>query len=255
MDAMTDAIASSPLATLGGLLAVALLVATGVSRFVLAAPPARRSRRLTAIGAGVVALAVVVFSLLAIGLREGGTSVVFDEALAAALARTPAPALSTALAFITHLGDRAVLVAVVIAIGVVLLAGRRAGFALAWTLACSGNGLLNPALKQVFARARPVHDAAYATVGEYSFPSGHTSGSVVVYGMLAYGALRLTPPRWHLPIVLAAVVLTITVAFSRMILRVHWASDVVAGFASGACWLAICIMGLECLRVRSRRAR
>ena len=255
MNATAIAIAGHPLVTLGGMLSVALLVATGAARFVHTSPPGQRRRRVIVIGGAVVTLAIVVFATQATGVANGRTPVLFDETLAAALSQAPLPILSTVLAALTHLGDRAVLVALVVAVAALLLVVRRPGFAVAWGLACIGNGLLNPTLKQVFARARPVHDAAYATVGEYSFPSGHTSGAVVVYGMLAYGALRLAPLRWHLPIVLAAVALMITVAFSRVYLRVHWASDVAAGFASGAAWLAICVMVLEQQRVRALLAR
>jgi len=110
-------------------------------------------------------------------------------------------------------------------------------------------------LKGVFERASPSHDAAEATVGEYSFQSGHTSGAVVVYGMLAYGAIRLTPRRWHLRIVLAAATLIVAVGCGRVWLRVHWASDVIARFVSGAGWLASCVMFLERVRERADRAR
>lgn len=77
----------------------------------------------------------------------------------------------------------------------------------------------------------------------------------MVYRMLAYGAIRLTPRRWHLPIVLAAATLIVAVRCSRVWLRVHWASDVIAGFASGAGWLALCVMFLERVRERADRAR
>ena len=88
----------------------------------------------------------------------------------------------------------------------------------------------------------------------FSFPSGHSSGSVVAYGMLAYLALRLLPIRWHLPGLLATVALAFTVGASRLFLGVHFASDVIAGFASGAAWLAMCITLIERMRWRYRQS-
>jgi undecaprenyl-diphosphatase len=63
--------------------------------------------------------------------------------------------------------------------------------------------------------------------------------------MLAYLALRLLPTRWHLPVLLAAVLLAFSVGISRIILRLHYASDVAAGFASGTAWLAFCVTVIE----------
>lgn len=87
----------------------------------------------------------------------------------------------------------------------------------------------------------------------FSFPSGHSSGSVVAYGMLAYLSLRLLPVRWHLPSLLAMVALALTVGASRLFLGVHFASDVMAGFASGIAWLALCITSIEYIRWRDRQ--
>lgn len=211
------------------------------------------------VGCGIVLSAVALFvAMTSIGPRE--TVGAFDIALAAALTADPSPMLLAFFARATHLGDRATLIVVTIVVASILLAGRRWVYLGGWLLACIGNGILNPALKGLFERARPVHDTAYATVGQYSFPSGHTSGTVVVYGMLAYIAIRSTPRVFHRWMVLAAVAIVVTVASSRPVLRVHWASDVLAGFASGAAWLTACVVIVEVVRHRrgaasAKRAR
>lgn len=63
-------------------------------------------------------------------------------------------------------------------------------------------------------------------------------------------ALKLLPARWPLPALLAAVTVVVSVGASRVFLRVHFASDVLAGFASGTAWLALCITGMELVRWR-----
>ncbi|PZP95565.1 MAG: hypothetical protein DI587_22470 [Variovorax paradoxus] len=172
----------------------------------------------------------------------------FDQRLAGALSqRLPAAALRV-VGTATHLGDPLTLVALVVLVAVALLWSGQHWLALGWVVACAGNGLLNQGLKRVFARVRPLHEHGFAVADGYSFPSGHTSGSVVVYGMLAYLCVRLLPARWHLPAVLLAVLLAYCMGVSRVLLQVHWASDVLAGFASGLTWLAICIAAVELRR-------
>ena len=176
----------------------------------------------------------------------------FDERLTATLARELSPAALRFFGHLTHLGDPMPLTLLVIGVGVLLLVRRHTALALGWVVACAGAGLLNQLLKRIFERVRPVHDHGFAQADGFSFPSGHTSGSLVVYGMLAYLCLRLLPPRWHLPCVLLAAALAFSIGWSRVILQVHWASDVVAGFAFGVAWLTLCIAAVEVARRYSR---
>ena len=108
-----------------------------------------------------------------------------------------------------------------------------------------GNALLNKGLKHLFERDRPAHWHGVVTETGYSFPSGHASGTLATYGMLAYLVLRLAPPLWHVPALLGAAWLAWMGACSRVLLQVHYASDVLAGLASGSVWLGLCIVGLR----------
>src|SRR5690606_10315505 len=106
-----------------------------------------------------------------------------------------------------------------------------------------------------FERVRPLHDHGVAQAQGWSFPSGHSSGSVVAYGMLAYLVVRSVAPRWRMPVVLLGTAIAFTVGISRMLLQVHFASDVIAGFMSGLSWLAVCIVSIESARGFRRRRR
>jgi undecaprenyl-diphosphatase len=75
---------------------------------------------------------------------------------------------------------------------------------------------------------------------------------MVFYGMLAYVLLRSTPPRWHRLIVAIAVTLITVVGISRILLQVHYFSDVVAGYTTGLAWLMLCIGSAEAWRLRHR---
>ena len=173
----------------------------------------------------------------------------FSEALRDSVT---APVLRT-FAVLTHLGDTATLTGLCVAVAIGLMALGRCWLMLGWVAAVAGNGVVNTALKQMFARVRPLGLDGLTLADGFSFPSGHSSGSLVVYGMLAYLALRLLPFRWHLSALLLVMALAFTVGSSRIFLRVHFATDVIAGFASGAAWLALCVTAIELVRWNHHR--
>lgn len=199
-----------------------------------------------------VLAAAAVFSLLARWLGDGRTLQLADEALSRSVAlHTPALAI-TVFGWLTHFGEPLVLIVLGMAVTALLWLNARRGLALGWAAAVGGNALLNPLLKQVFQRARPVHDGIIAPAPGFSFPSGHSSGAMVTYGMLAYLAWRLLPRRWHVAAAMTAAAVVLTTAASRVFLRVHFASDVVAGLCSGGAWLLLCITSIELARRRAR---
>jgi undecaprenyl-diphosphatase len=87
-----------------------------------------------------------------------------------------------------------------------------------------------------------------------SFPSGHALMSVTFYGLLIYIVFKNVANkslRWTLISLL--LVLILTIGFSRIYLRVHYASDVIAGFCVGLLWLVICVAVLNKLEKYSQR--
>jgi len=241
-----------------GLLLVLLLVAVmllwrahwrwGVPKETSRLPPAAFLLLRIAIGFALIVGGAAVFAELAEGLGANRSMGFVDTALGAALrASVPLPALQ-AFAFVTQLGNPPAVIVVCTLVAAGLLWRGRRWLALAWIVAVAGNGLLNATLKVVFARARPPHEGGLVIAEGYSFPSGHASGAVVVFGMLAYLAVRLLPRHWHLPALLVGSALAFTTGSSRVFLQVHYASDVLAGFASGTAWLAVCIFSVEMTR-------
>lgn len=195
-------------------------------------------------GLAVFAVAAGLFAATAWQLRVNPALNAADAAFLQALQSTVSAPVRQVFAGLTHAADTATLTALSIAGAALLLVRRQALLAAGWVLAIAGNGVLNTTLKQGFGRLRPVQLAGQLAEPGLSFPSGHSSGAVVACGMAAYLALRLLPARWHLPALLLAAALAWSIGASRLALQVHYPSDVLAGFASGSAWLALCITAL-----------
>ena len=124
---------------------------------------------------------------------------------------------------------------------------RRQRFvAVVWVGAVAGNSLAVRVLKNLFERARPPHDAALITSG-HSFPSGHAAGSMLVYGLALALVLRRWPggqllgPGWRGALLGLGSLWIGAIAASRVLLGVHYASDVLAGLWWAALMLALAL--------------
>ena len=96
-------------------------------------------------------------------------------------------------------------------------------------------------LKMVLDRSRPpAADRLVAETNE-SLPSGHATMSVVVIGTIVVLAWAGRGAWARAAMVAAAAAWIGAVGATRVYLGVHWVSDVLAGWAVGAAWLALCI--------------
>jgi membrane-associated phospholipid phosphatase len=205
------------------------------------------------LGFGLSIGALVLFVELADEIDGGESLAEFDIALSTALREHLSLGTLRAFSIITHLGDGVVLFAIGVIVFGVLAFKRLKLLAAAWAVTTLSGGLLNRVLKSIFERSRPFHDHGLTAVEGWSFPSGHASGSMLIYGLLAYVVVRSTPPAWHIPAALAGIALVVFVGSSRVLLQVHYLSDVLAGYASAAAWIAICIAALETVRWREKQ--
>ncbi|HET6767686.1 MAG TPA: phosphatase PAP2 family protein [Chitinophagaceae bacterium] len=102
-------------------------------------------------------------------------------------------------------------------------------------------------LKQLFQRKRPLSPLLKAARG-LSFPSGHAIMAVTFYGLLIYilqHTITIDWLKWILFILVFGLI--ILIGFSRIYLRVHYASDVLGGFIIGLLWLLISLAILKWL--------
>jgi membrane-associated phospholipid phosphatase len=102
-----------------------------------------------------------------------------------------------------------------------------------------GEVVLVNAIKELLHRVRPTFNPIAETLGP-SFPSGHSATAAAFYAGVGLVLARRRSPRTRSLLAGAAVAVAVGVAASRVLLGVHWLSDVVAGLAFGWGWFALC---------------
>lgn len=200
-----------------------------------------------------LALAYAALGFISIAEAVTGEAAIVrvDLALANALHSAATPSGIEFMRAFTFLGGGKALTVLSVAVLIVLLLRRHRILAVGWAVAVTGGALLNGALKSIFERPRPSFADPIAVVAGWSFPSGHSMGTFIIVGMLAYVLfITIRSPTARLALVAAALVWIALMGFSRMYLGAHYLSDVVAGFAAGTVWLAGCVSGVEIARRR-----
>ncbi|HET6247403.1 MAG TPA: phosphatase PAP2 family protein [Tepidisphaeraceae bacterium] len=104
-----------------------------------------------------------------------------------------------------------------------------------------GGLLLNSAIKILVHRHRPIIPAPFPHWDGYSFPSGHTIGATLLYGMILLALLPLMRRRrWKALACGFGALLVLLVGFSRIALGAHYLTDVVGAVLLGSTWLGLC---------------
>lgn len=139
---------------------------------------------------------------------------------------------------VTLLGDGTALT--LIGVGIVLALALRAAW---WPAAgCAAVFLSTPfivkAIKLLVGRERPVADL-YTGVESFSFPSGHMTNSMVIYGALAMLAARAFSGAGRAVALAGLTALIVSIGASRVYLGAHWPSDVVAAILLASAMLSI----------------
>lgn len=143
--------------------------------------------------------------------------------------------------FITHFADMLTVVVFSTLLLGLLLWRRQWWQALALFFAIALGQALLWGMKWFFARPRPDRQLMDA-VGQ-SFPSGHSFSAMVYYGFLVFLLWQFCVSRaLRIAGTLFLAILILTIGLSRLVLSVHWMSDVVGGFIIGLAWLLISLL-------------
>ena len=191
---------------------------------------------LFAIGGGVL------LGVLAYLVRTNGHLIAIDNSVAK-WGNLHASAISTdGLNLVTQLGGIYTVIALCVVLAVAETIIERSVWVAPFIVAVvGGEEILTTTVKQLTDRVRPTFNPAAATLGP-SFPSGHSATAAAFYAgaALLLGRRRGRPARAVLTGLAAGI--AVAVAASRVLLDVHWLSDVIAGLALGWAWFAVCAM-------------
>lgn len=142
----------------------------------------------------------------------------------------------------TFFGEAAVLVGISCVAACILWTRGRARDGIAVLLVTLAGRALVEAQKYSIMRLRPEVEAHLVTVSTPSFPSGHASNSMIVYLTLA---LVFAARRWKWPSVAAAFLFALCIGISRVMLGVHWPTDVIGGWTFGLLWVLLALPPAE----------
>lgn len=169
---------------------------------------------------------------------------IFDDTIVRLIQSLPRN-LDGFMQVVTFIGQPAItisIIVIVISYGLlrerrIAIAGGIAGFTF----------VVNGLLKLIIHRHRPL-TANLLHLDTYSFPSGHTAGSTLAFGLIAILLYRIVPRPWRMVVVIVAAILIFLVGISRIYLGAHYPSDVIGGWIVGG--IGIMIISLVFRRLR-----
>jgi membrane-associated phospholipid phosphatase len=140
-------------------------------------------------------------------------------------------------------GSPAVMTAIGVIGGIVLIVRGWTTLLATWIAVFGGGWILERVLKIVVHRTRPAFTPTRASEFTMSFPSGHAMMCIMGMGMLTYVLMVPHPPArpWRESLIGLAASIVLLVGISRVYLGAHYPSDVLGGYAFGIAWLAVCI--------------
>lgn len=168
----------------------------------------------------------------------GGPDHELDRAIIAGLSefRAGAPGLSSAAAMITTLGGAAVTLSIAGIAALYLLLKRHLRLALILVLTVLVERALVDWLKDEVARVRPSGGELFAS--SLAYPSGHAANSMTAFLAVA---LLAVPPVHRGSVAVVAIALSLLIGLTRILLGIHWPSDVFGGWALGIVVVAAAI--------------
>ena len=159
----------------------------------------------------------------------------------------PAPDHLVLWSTLSQLGAPVTMLTLCVAHAASLIFRRQRRAALVVILLQTSGGLLNMTIKHIVKRPRPPGSDQLLHGFSYSFPSGHTMGATIGYGMLCYCVLQYVrlATTWRVVLTMLSAFIVIVIGTSRIQLGVHSPGDVVGGVAIGAAWLGLGVVLLR----------
>jgi undecaprenyl-diphosphatase len=191
------------------------------------------------------AIAVVIVGFASVGVlvwmvRSHEALARFDRGVATWGGDHATDLSTSVLKAVTQLGSTIGVIVVAVIIAIIEMVRRPARMLPVYlALVVLGQNLIANTVKVIVDRARPdIHPLA--GFSGPSFPSGHAAAAAATYAACALVLGRARTPRSHVWLAGIAVGIATGVATSRVLLGVHWLTDVLAGLALGWGWFALC---------------
>jgi undecaprenyl-diphosphatase len=166
-----------------------------------------------------------------------------DRTIYEALYAGHRPVLLAVARVFTALGEPTVLIGACLLCALWLWYAGRGRLGLTLLLIALIGRALSEAQKYWIARVRPDIEPHLVVVRTSSFPSGHATSSMIFYLALAIALTAHT--RWNRTAAAGAVLLSLLIGTSRVMLGVHWPSDVIGGWAFGMLWVLLTLRSAE----------
>lgn len=207
-----------------------------------------RARVTGPVAAVLLVLAGVLIALAWTGVLQGG-----DTETAVGLAADRIPGVTVVALVVTELGNTVGSTAVALVGGAVLAVRGRVAEGLCLAAVPLVASVVFTMVKRILDRARPPADLQVMAVANESLPSGHATMVAAAWTTLVLVLWPMLRSRGRVLLTAFAVLWAGAVGFTRVYLGVHWLSDVLAGWASGA---ALAFTGVTVLSlVLDRRTR
>ena len=184
----------------------------------------------------VAALFLIMFIILTIfvklGKMDGIDKIVFDNVI-----RLKSDGMTKFMYMVTTLASTKFVIAITLIIAIILLIKKKY-MNIAYVVLGVGSGALSmKVIKEIIKRPRP--EWKWAVETGYSFPSGHTISSYMLYGVISLLLLNRVNKKWKFPVVIGLMILVLLIGLSRIYLGVHYFSDVLGSILLGTCYLSI----------------
>ncbi|MFB4344005.1 phosphatase PAP2 family protein [Bacillus sp. BR_7] len=196
-----------------------------------------------------IGLLFAVFGIVAWRVHAGGVTVM-DTYIRGLVRGLQTESSLTFFSYFTKLGSAIGIVATLVISLLVFWKKRYYAAMIVYPMGILITHLVNKGIKEIVKRERPSLNEALDALG-YSFPSGHAMLSIMTFGFLTYiiaANLKSVTGKYVITILMGVVI--ISIGLSRVILNVHYPTDILAGYCVGGILL---IMAIYCHRLLTEK--
>jgi membrane-associated phospholipid phosphatase len=191
---------------------------------------------------------IVVIAFMAIFLLLIVIAIVFlfknekiDSTVFSFVAGHTSPEVTPAMRFISFLGKHSFLIPANLLLLLIFILKKEKWWAIRVGLVSLTSLGVMSLLKNSFQRLRP-DDPLVLGISNYGFPSGHSMMAVAFYGLVAgWIAVYIENKLYRRASIAFLILLVLLIGYSRIYLRVHYVTDVLAGYCVGMIWLTFCL--------------